>query len=174
MTQSEIEALQTEAMLHPGTVIVANVPGSSFHQNLFTGGHVLDADESHVVGGDDLGPDPFQLLLMALGACTSMTVSAMARHRHWPLERVVVRLTDQQSALAANGGRVNRITRLLDFVGPLTTSQREDLLEAANNCPMHQTLTSPIEILTMLRTRVACEVADAELVDNPASDPPSF
>jgi putative redox protein len=83
-------SLQSE--INPESVLVTSTGTGPFEQVLLDGRHVLTADEPATVGGGDAGPGPYELLLMALGACTSMTVKMYATHKSWPLEGVEVRL----------------------------------------------------------------------------------
>ena len=129
---------------------------SGFAQEIETGRHRLLADEPVAAAGTDTGPSPYELLLAALGSCTSMTVAMYARRKQWPLERVVVRL--QHSRIHAEDcaecetkeGMLDRIDREVDLIGPLSAEQRARLLEIANRCPVHRTLTSEIDIRTRL------------------------
>ena len=115
--------------------------------------HVLVTDEPVVVGGEDAGPDPYTLLLAALGTCISMTVTLYARRKQWPLEQVKVRL--RQSRIHAKDclecpqnleGYIHRIERSVSFTGPLSEEQHARLQEIAHKCPVHKTFTSPIVV----------------------------
>jgi putative redox protein len=149
--------LQTEAEAGPGRVIVTDSGRGRFDQLMFSGRHVLEADEPVEVGGSDAGPGPYDLLLMALGACTSMTLRMYASRKHWPLERVVVRLVHAKRH--AEDCRdchdkevlVDHIDRDIELIGALDAEQRARLLEIANKCPVHRTLTSTIVINTSLK-----------------------
>lgn len=113
----------------------------------------LIIDEPAELGGDGAGPDPYTLLLAALGGCISMTVTLYARRKSWPLERVTVRL--RQNRIHAKDcvecadnteGFVHRIERSVIVEGDLTDEQRTRLQEIAHKCPVHKTLTSKIVV----------------------------
>ena len=94
-------------------------------------GHTLTTDEPVAAGGEDAGPDPYTLVLAALGSCISMTVTLYARRKHWPLEKVTVRLRqnrvhvkDCQECVQLSEGYVHRIERAVSFTGPLTDEMR--------------------------------------------------
>ena len=115
--------------------------------------HKLVTDEPIEAGGEDAGPDPYTLLLAALGSCISMTVTLYAKRKDWPLERVIVRLrqrrihaVDCQECTQASEGYVHRIERSVTFEGDLSEEQRVRLQEIAHKCPVHKTLTSEIVI----------------------------
>jgi uncharacterized OsmC-like protein len=137
-------------------LVIVEGDASGFAQRITTGVHQFAADESLAAGGTDTGPDPYQLLLAALGSCTSMTVALYARRKQWPLQRVRVQLTHSRIHVEdcahcdTNAGRLDRIERALDFDGPLSTDQRRRLIEIADRCPVHRTLTSDIQIVTRL------------------------
>jgi putative redox protein len=125
-------------------------------QEIQAGPHRLVADEPVDQGGADTGPNPYDLLISALGACTSMTVSLYARRKGWPLEGVEVRLRHQKIHAAdcaeceTKEGKVDQIEREIRLFGPLDDAQRARLIEIANKCPVHRTLTSEIRITTRL------------------------
>ena len=101
-----------------------------------------------------MGPSPYDFLLAALGTCTSMTISLYARRKGWPLESVMVSLHHSKIHAAdcadceTKVGRIDRIEREIQLTGALTSEQRSKLMEIADRCPVHQTLTSEINIKT--------------------------
>ncbi|MEP6568402.1 MAG: OsmC family protein [Acidobacteriota bacterium] len=110
-------------------------------------------DEPLELGGEGAGPDPYSLILGALGSCISMTTRLYAKRKNWPLERVTVRLRQQRIHAAdclecgdSKDGYVHRIERSVSFTGNLTEEQLTRLQEIAHKCPVHKTLTSPIVI----------------------------
>lgn len=129
---------------------------AGFAQEITVGKHRLSSDEPISDGGTDTGPNPYDLLLAALGSCTSMTVAMYARRKQWPLQAVTVRLRHSKIHAAdcesceTREGLLDHIDRDVELVGPLSEEQRERLLDIANKCPVHRTLTSEIDIQTRL------------------------
>jgi putative redox protein len=140
-------------------VVTVEGDGSSFAQQITAGVHAFTADEPVAAGGGDTGPDPYQLLLAALGACTSMTVTMYARRKQWPLTRIRVQLshskiwTQDCAHCDTREGRLDRIHRSIDLEGDLSADQRKRLVEIAEKCPVHRTLRSEIDIVTRLIKR---------------------
>jgi uncharacterized OsmC-like protein len=134
--------------------VVVRGSADGFAQEILAGRHRIRADEPASAGGTDTGLSPYDLLLAALGACTSMTVGMYARRKAWPLEEVTVRLRHSKihatdcAECETKEGMLDRIERDIHFAGPLTDEQRSKLLEIANKCPVHRTLTSEIDIVT--------------------------
>lgn len=121
------------------------------------GAHHLAADEAKEIGGDGTGPAPHELLLAGLGACTVMTLKLYAARKQWPLEHVSVRLTRRKIKAAdcpdcrtATEGEVEEMTREITLTGPLDADIRAKLLNIADKCPVHRTLTGEIKIRTSL------------------------
>ena len=136
-----------------GTVVVRG-SAVGFAQEIHAGPHRLYADEPESAGGTDTGPPPYDLLLAALGACTSMTIAMYARRKSWRLEDVTVHLRHSKihaidcAECETKEGMLDRIERDIHLAGTLTEEQRTKLIEIANKCPLHRTLTSEIEIKT--------------------------
>jgi putative redox protein len=129
---------------------------SRLAQEILVGRHRLAADEPLEAGGSDVGPNPYDLLLAALGACTSMTLRLYADHKKWPLEHVRVHLSHQKIHAAdcadceTREGKIDLIERKITVSGPLDDSQRQRLLDIAEKCPVHRTLHSEIKIASRL------------------------
>ena len=127
-----------------------------YAQNISVGPHLLRGDEPVSAGGSDVGPNPFELLLAALGTCTSITVRMYADLKQWPLEGVRIELSyarvhaDDCAACDKELKLVDGIEMELSFFGELSESQRQRLIEVANKCPVHRALESPIPIRARL------------------------
>ena len=137
----------------PRTVVVYG-GATGFAQEILIGPHRLAADEPTEVGGTDEGPTPYDLLLAALGSCTSITVSMYARRKGWPLEGVTARLRHSRihaedcAECETKEGKLDQIELDIELAGPLSGEQRSKLLEIAKKCPVHRTLTSEVNIRT--------------------------
>jgi uncharacterized OsmC-like protein len=153
MAEAEKRSGEISETLPLGTVVVRG-SASGFAQEIIAGSHRIRADEPRSSGGTDTGPTPYDLLLASLGACTSITVGMYARRKGWPLEEVTVDLrhskihADDCADCETKVGMLDRIERDIRFVGPLSEEQRGKLLDIANKCPVHRTLTSEIVINT--------------------------
>ena len=147
---------ETGLGVEPGWIEVVESGDGKFTEHLLDGRHRLTADEPVAAGGNDRGPGPYELLLMALGACTTMTLRLYADRKPWPLERVSVRLRHAKIYAAdcadceTKHGKLDRIERVIELEGALDPTQRQRLLEIADMCPVHRTLTSEIKIETRL------------------------
>jgi len=124
----------------------------NLEQRVLIRGHELRVDEPTQVGGGDAGPTPYELLLAALGTCTSMTLLLYAQRKKIPLEKVVVELEDSRvyaedcADCETKAGQITEIRRQIHLTGPITEEQRARLLEIAQRCPVGRTLTSEIKI----------------------------
>lgn len=140
----------------PGQVVVAETHQGRLTQSIAVGRHRFVADEPEAVGGNDTGPGPYDLLLAALGACTSMTLRLYAERKSLPLDRVIVRLTHQKiyakdcADCETKEGKLDRIDRVIELQGALDDAQRKRLLEIADMCPVHRTLESEILVASQL------------------------
>jgi len=144
-----------DAASSEGTVTVTETGTGTYTQQITAGHHRLLADEPQPIG-DDAGPSPYDLLLAALGACTSMTLRMYANRKGWPLEQVRVKLRHSRihaedcAQCETTSGLIDHIDRDIELVGGLDDTQRQRLLGIANRCPVHQTLTSEVDIATSL------------------------
>ena len=124
---------------------------------ILAGFHKLIADEPEEVGGNDFGPDPYELLSSSLGACTAMTLKMYARRKKWPLKEVTVHLNhfkkyvDDCNGCEKSNSRLDHFERLIEIEGDLSQEQRTRLLEIADRCPVHKTLHGDIRVETKLK-----------------------
>jgi putative redox protein len=150
----------SEAPHDPKTVVVRETRQGRFQQEITVGAHRFLADEPADVGGLDSGPGPYDLLLAGLGACTAMTLRLYAERKALPLERVTVELNHSRIHASdcenceTKEGMLDRIERAITMRGALDAEQRRRLLEIADKCPVHRTLTSEIDIRTTERPEI--------------------
>ncbi len=130
---------------------------TKFLRQVTSDDHAWLADEPKSMGGSNLGPDPYEHLLAALGTCTSMTIRLYANRKKWPLEDIDVRLrhrrdhaTDCENCDDDGNGAIDVLSREITLAGDLSDEQRRRLLEIADRCPVHRTLTGRIRIDTVL------------------------
>ena len=140
-------------LLKHGDVLVTE-KDKKFLRGLYTSDHQILSDEPKGMGGSNLGATPYDLLLMALGSCTSMTIRMYANHKKIPLDDVKVTLnherihTDDCADCEGESGKIERITREVELKGDLTDAQRKRLIEIADRCPVHRTLEGDLVIRT--------------------------
>jgi uncharacterized OsmC-like protein/fermentation-respiration switch protein FrsA (DUF1100 family) len=146
---------QPSAEAEPREVLVRETRRGTFQQEITAGRHRLLADEPVAAGGLDSGPGPYDLLLAALGACTAMTLRLYAERKKLPLARTRVRLRHSRIYAAdcaeceTKEGMLDRIERIITLEGELDAEARKRLIEIADKCPVHRTLTSEINIRTV-------------------------
>ena len=140
------------ASLPDGTVEVSETGAGMFQQTVTMGRHRLIADEPRETGGMDSGPGPYDLLLASLGACTTMTLRLYAERKHLALDHVSVALRHERVHGKDAAGEpmlhLERITRDIRLDGDLSSKDRARLMQIADRCPVHHTLTGRLEIVT--------------------------
>ncbi|WP_323844580.1 OsmC family protein [Microbulbifer magnicolonia] len=140
----------------PTVVTVEESGDGKFTQALTSGPHHLVADEPEDVGGDNKGPGPYEYVLLGLGACTNMTIRMYADRKEIPLGRVRTVLSHRKihakdcEDCESKDGKIDEIVREITLEGELTGEQRQKLLDIANRCPVHNTLTSEIVVRSRL------------------------
>lgn len=143
-------------MLQTSVVNVSETLDGRFLQEAQAGKHWFTIDEPEALGGDDASPGPYEYLLAALGACTSMTLRMYADHKQWPLERVRVRLTHRHvhardcEECPEHDRKLDEISREIMLSGPLTEIQRQKLLDVAGRCPVARSLTGGVKLRALL------------------------
>ena len=126
-----------------------------YRTEITAGIHTLFADEPIAAGGTDQGPNPYDLLVSALGACTAMTVRMYADRKGWPLDEVIVRLqhgrnhAKDEERCEDSPVRLDLIQLHVDLQGELTDEQRTRLLEIAQRCPVHRTLDAGVRMVSI-------------------------
>jgi putative redox protein len=129
---------------------------AGYAQDITVGRHRLAADEPVAAGGADSGPNPYDLLLAALGSCMSITATMYARRKEWPLEAVTVRLQHSRIHAAdcevceTTAALIDHVDCYVEFAGVLSQEQRARILEITDKCPVHRTLTATMHIRSHL------------------------
>ena len=146
---------QEETSLPSGHVMVCE-KNKKFTRTVLSDHHVWAADEPTSVGGSDLGPDPYEHLLAALGTCTSMTIRMYANHKKIALDNVTVELEHDRQHVEdcvdcnSEPRKIEILRKVITLEGKLSQQQRQRLLEIADRCPVHQTLHGDLKITTEL------------------------
>ena len=152
MAESPAASSPPHASLGAGPDVVVRGTGAEFLQQATAGRHQFAIDEPVSYGGTDTAATPYDLLLAALGSCTSMTIGLYARRKGIPLENVTVSLWHSKihatdcAECETRVGRIDRIEVAIELTGDLSDEQRRKLIEVAKLCPVHRTLTSEINI----------------------------
>lgn len=132
-------------MSHEITVRLGTTP---YKTTINTGKTTIIADKAKDSGGNDLGPDPTELLLAALGTCKAMTMRMYADRKEWPLEEVSIALSSE--VVKSEQQQTTYIRCHISLSGDLDDEQRERLLDIAGKCPIQQVLTNTIEVTSNL------------------------
>lgn len=131
---------------HRHDVSVRENGNGRYGQTVTIGHHVFGADEPEAMGGQDTGPDPFELVMAGLGACTNMTIRMYAARKNWPLDHVGV-VVRQVKVVNTEGKELrDRFTRQITLTGALDDEQRARLIAIADRCPVSRTLAAGAEI----------------------------
>ncbi len=140
--------------LKPVKKVMVQIGQSGFTSQVQAGDHYFLADEPIKVGGNNLGPTPYDFLLTALGSCTAMTIRMYADRKKWSVDEINVHLEHRQEhALDSHQcedphAKIDHIDRWLDVKGALDETQLARLLEIADKCPVHKTLQTKLQINT--------------------------
>ena len=132
-----------QASLVDGEILVTDSGQKPWGQVLMDRDHLLFADEPVALEGQNTGPTPTDLVLMALGACTAITCRMYAARKGWVIERFAVRLAYLTPDHMA-------ISRTIELDGPLDAEQRERIFQIAEKCPVHKMLTGTVAVQTAL------------------------
>ncbi len=134
--------------------VAVRTTDQSMTTEIAAGRHRLLADEPEKAGGNDMGPDPYRLLMASLGSCTSLTLHMYAKRKSWDLKEARVHLShdhvyaEDRKEMETKKGKLDRFTRSIEMEGDLNEEQRGRLLEIADKCPVHRTLHSEIVVDT--------------------------
>lgn len=134
-------------------VLVSSTAEKGMQHDISAGTHKWVADAGKDIGGEESGPNPHELLLAALGACTSMTMKVFSQRRGWKLDEVKVNLNEEMVEDPNNPGKkMAKITRDIEVKGDLTKEQLDTLKSIADKCPIHKILTESKQIVTQLES----------------------
>jgi len=136
--------------------VMANLGASGFTTQIIAGNHHLIADEPIKVGGSDLGPNPYELVSSGLAACTSMTIQMYARRKEWEIRNVETHVSyskkhaEDCENCENDMAKIDSFEREISIKGDLDEKQLKRLMEIADKCPVHKTLSSRAQIITKL------------------------
>jgi putative redox protein len=137
--------------------VVVRTGRIGYRTEIIANGHSLIADEPIALGGSDTGPSPYDYLVAALGACTSITLRMYADRKQWPLDSIQVNMKHRKihakdcEECETREGKIDHIEREVDLSGDLSDDQRARLLEIADRCPVHRSLHSEIHVQSWLK-----------------------
>lgn len=137
--------------------VAVRLGNEGFTTEIIAGEHPLIADEPESVGGNDFGPDPYELLNASLGACTAMTLQMYARRKKWDLQEVTVHLAHtkdyaaDQADMEGKKSKMDHFHKVIQLDGDLSAEQKKRLLEIADKCPVHRTLHADVKVVTVLK-----------------------
>jgi putative redox protein len=137
--------------------------GEGFRHEVWAGKHTFMVDEPADLGGSDAGPNPYELILAALGSCTSMTMRLYAQRKKWPLEQVEIRLRHSRvhaqdcAHCVEQEGYLDHVEKEIVVGGPLTDEQVARLGQIAERCPVNVTLHASVRSIQTIRLAARAE-----------------
>ena len=151
---SDKDQPSSDGVLHQ---VTAQIGKSPYVTDIMAAGHSLVADEPPSMGGADLGPTPFDLLMASLGACKAITLRMYSDRKKWPLDAVSIHLNHKKIDAAdcetcvTKEGQLDQFDCEIDLSGELDEQQKKRLLQIADRCPVHRTLHSEIVVRSKLK-----------------------
>lgn len=147
--------ISEEPNIETGDQVAVSLGNQGYTTEIVAGKHLLIADEPEDAGGNNDGPAPHDFVLAGLGACTAMTLRMYANRKEWDLQKVVVHLNHRKDYKEGEGSeensqKISYISRVIDLYGDLDKEQRNRMLEIANKCPVHRTITESPVVQSML------------------------
>ncbi|MFT5337262.1 MAG: putative OsmC-like protein/alpha/beta superfamily hydrolase [Luteibaculaceae bacterium] len=152
--------LNEEETIKTSEQVVVKIGNKGLTTDILAAGHPITADEPESAGGDNFGPSPYDLLLASLGACTAMTLRLYADRKKWNLDEVIIHLSHGKTYTAdckncdEKGAKLDHIEKSISLIGNLDDSQKQRLLEIADKCPVHKSLSNTIIIKSELKKEV--------------------
>jgi putative redox protein len=149
--------IRERAPVPPSDAQVLTSTGTGYMTDILAREHHMLADEPVSVGGSDRGPNPYDLLLASLGACTGITLRMYANRKRWPVKEIKVHLEhEKRHALDCEdcespSSKIDFIYKVIELEGELDQAQKDRLLEISERCPVHRTLKSKVVINSQLR-----------------------